>query len=497
MKKILFASFSLAALLFFSACKNDEITIEKVLPKHSVSYNVSTQEMYDTFGQVNFIRENYLREDTLCIGVTTFVYDSNGDLVDSKMTSLKNFNAAQQNFENLVEGKYTFITIETLLNPIKNFKSSCWSFDDSDKISTLKITQTGRPSRVNILGVCTETVSVSNDVSLNVTPKAIGSLINFHCYNFDKSKFVKLGFGTQDILNYYSLDPMIQGKDKYNKNLTASGNFNLRCSITTERASQGYYIPTYVLESEIDWKNAAQDESNANTSSWWTWKSSSATLEDGKTYEAGFYFWFSEGDDDYAGSFFGDQTDFDVWKKENDDLIKSLTAVYEEPYTTWGGTVASVKSYMSDYNFGGTNTNDNGSYILWYYGKNREDEIDYYFESATGGLFMSYVFLNPENVGEDELSSAFNDMGYTFVGSGDGYATYKKSSTVYIEVGLNSQNYWYVAYYNPATLARQKSPAKSVRAMAHKRKIKNSYDRSALMNKLRSCEKAISEEINR
>ena len=109
MKKILYASFPLAALLFFSACTNDDITIEKVLPKHSVSYNVSTQDMYDTFGQVNFIRENYLREDTLCIGVTTFVYDSNGELVDSKMTSLKNFNAAQQSFENLVEGKYTFI----------------------------------------------------------------------------------------------------------------------------------------------------------------------------------------------------------------------------------------------------------------------------------------------------------------------------------------------------------------------------------------------------
>ena len=209
MKKILFALFSLTALLFFSACTNDDITIDKVLPKHTVSYNVSTQEMYDTFGQVNFIRENYLREDTLCIGVTTFVYDSNGELIDSKMTSLKNFNAAQQSFENLVEGTYTFITVETLLNPLNNYKSSCWSFDDSEKISTLKITQTGRPSRVNILGVCSETISVSDAISLNVTPKAIGSLINFHSYNFDKSKFVKLGFGTQDVLNYYSLDEKI------------------------------------------------------------------------------------------------------------------------------------------------------------------------------------------------------------------------------------------------------------------------------------------------
>ena len=281
------------------------------------------------------------------------------------------------------------------------------------------------------------------------------------------------------------------------RNLTASGNFNLRCSITSERASQGYYIPTYVLESEIDWKNAAQDDSNANTTSWWIWNSKSATLEDGKTYEAGFYFWFSEGDNDYADSYFGDQAGFDTWKKGNDDFVKSLTAVYEEPYTTWGGTVASVKNYMSSYNLGGTNTNDDGSYVLWYYGKNREDEIDYYFESATGGLFLTYVFLNSEDVGEDELSSAFNEMGYTFVGSGEGFSTYKKSSDVYIEVGLNSQKYWYVAYYNPAMFARQHAPAQSVRAMAQKREVKNSYDRGSMMNRLRSCEKAILDEANR
>ena len=255
-----------------------------------------------------------------------------------------------------------------------------------------------------------------------------------------------------------------------------------------------------MLESEIDWMNAAQDDSNANTSSWWTWKSSSATLEDGKTYEAGFYYRFSVGDDDYASSFFGNQAGLDVWKKENDDFIKSLTAVYEEPYTTWGGTVASVKSYMSNYNLGGTNKDDNGSYILWYYGKNKEDEIDYYFESDTGGLFLAYVFLNSEEVGDDDLFSAFNEMGYTFVGSGDGYSTYKKSSTVYIQVGLNSQNYWYVAYYNPAQYARKHTPSKAIRTFASKRSVSRqtrriSFDRSILIDKLHSYDDVMSVKL--
>ena len=492
MKKVLFASLSLAALLFSSACTNDDITIEKVLPRHSVSYNVSTQDMYDTFGQVNFIRENYLREDTLCIGVTTFVYNSNGELVDNKVTTLKNVNSAQQIFENLVEGSYTFITVETILNPINNNKSRCWSFDDINNMSTLNISQIRRPSRINILGVCTQKVLVSGDETIAATPKAIGSLINFHCYNFKNSNYYNLGFGTQDILKYYSLSPDVQGKDKYNRDLTASKEFNLRGAITPE-SSETKYLPIYVLESDIDWKMGIQDESRYNTTSWLNYPSKNAILEDGKVYEAGFYYLFDEVEETY----FGDMAGLNSWKTELDGLVKSLTAVYEEPFTTWGSSVASVKSYMANYNFGGTNTNDNGSYVLWYYGKNREDEIDYYFESANGGLFMAYVFLNSEEVGEDELSSAFNELGYTYVGSGDGYSTYKKNPDVYLEVGLNEQNYWYVAYYNPAMLARQYSPARSIRAMIPKREFKNSYDRRSIMNKLRSCDKAISEETNR
>lgn len=497
MKKYIYLSLFLVASLFFSACTNDDIKIDKLLPKHTVTYNVSTQGMYDTFGQTSYVRENYLREDTLCIGITTFVYDTNGRLVDSKLATIKNFNSTPQTFDNLLEGQYTFVTIETMVNPINNNKSSCWSFDDTENLSTLKITQTRKPSRVNILGVCYETVSVANDVSVSVSPEAIGSFINFHCYNWENSKYLNLGFATQDILKYYSLDPKLSRKDRFNRDLTASDHFNIRGTLRTESASQGYYLPIYILESDIDWSNAGQDESSINTSSWTPWATHSTTLEDGKVYETGFYFLYSENDNNYADSYFGDKNGFNSWKKDWDDLMASLTAVFVEPYTTWGGSVASVKTYMSNYNLGGTNTNDDGSYVLWYYGNNREEEIDYYFESATGGLFMAYVFLNSEEVGEDELSSTFNELGYTFVGSGDGYSTYKKSSDVYVEVGLNNQNYWYVAYYNPATLARQYARTRSVRAMAPKRELKSSYDHSSLMNKLRSCDKAFSEKVNR
>lgn len=498
MKKKIFLSLSLVTSLLFSACTNDDIIIDRVLPKHSVTYNVSTQGMYDTFGQTSYVRENYLREDTLCIGITTFVYDSKGNCVDSKLTTIKNFNSTSQTFDNLLEGQqYTFVTIETLVNPINNNKSSCWNFDDTESLSTLKITQTRRPSRVNILGVCYETVSVSNDVSVNVTPEAIGSFINFHCFNWDNSKYLNLGFATQDILKYYSLDPKLSRKDRFNRDLTASDHFNIRGTLRTEYASQGYYLPIYLLECDIDWSNAGQDESKINTSSWTPWATHNATLEDGKVYENGFYFLYSNNDDNYADSYFGDEEGFNSWKKDWDDVFKSLTAVFVEPYTIWGGSVSTVKTYMSSYNLGGTNTNDDGSYVLWYYGKNREDEIDYYFESATGGLFLAYVFLNPENVGEDELSSAFNEMGYTFVGSGDGFTTYKKSLDVYVEVGLNSQNYWYVAYYNPTMFARKYSSLKTPRDFAPKHEIsmktsKETYDRSVVLEKLHKSEKAIS-----
>ena len=105
--------------------------------------------------------------------------------------------------------------------------------------------------------------------------------------------------------------------------------------------------------------------------------------------------------------------------------------------------------------------------------------------------------MNSEEVGEDELASAFNDMGYTYIDSGENYKTYMKSSSVYIEVGLNAQNYWYVAYYDPALLVKQYSSPREVRTYAPKQDTSRltsevAIDKSSVKRKLLKCEKAFS-----
>jgi hypothetical protein len=164
--------------------------------------------------------------------------------------------------------------------------------------------------------------------------------------------------------------------------------------------------------------------------------------------------------DGNTGSYFGDVAGYEDWKqkceKYNIDLASST--IYMEPYLTWGGTVASVKSYMSAYNAGNDGklvTNEDGTYTMWYYGKYKELETDYYFTTETGGLTNAILFFDSESIGEDDLLKVFGEFGYTFLVSEDGaylYAT--KDELSYVYLGLNNQKHWVVNYFSSKTSTR-------------------------------------------
>lgn len=498
MKKILFTAFSLVSMLFMASCSNDEITIDKTLPKHSVSYNVSTQDMYDTFGVVDEFRNDYLRDKNLCIGIFTYLYDSNGELIDNKTSTSSNFNIVQQSFDNLIEGQYTFVTIETLVDPNNGNKSDCWSLDDMQKLSTAKISQNSLAGKGNILGVSTEEVKISENISVSATPKALGSIVNFFCYNFDKSNCVKLGFGTKDLLNYYSLDPQVMGKDKYNMDLSATDKFNLRCSLTAANSATKYSI-AYILEPEISWMTAFQDESNAGTSTWRVKTPEYAALETGSEYCSGFYYYTYKGNE-YIPAYFGDFVGLYSWKTDLDDYVKSLTMLFKEPCLQWGASVETVKSCMTDYQYGNFKQTSDGDYNLWYHGKYRESEIDYYFDTSTDGLFTSVVFFDSNSVGEDEITSAFNELGYEFVKSFNEDQIYSKGNDTYIQFGLNGTNDWYVIYVNryhtaaaPFRFNNEKVRTRNIgkRATTYVKKLDKNFVRDQLM----ICEEAISKSL--
>lgn len=510
MKKILFAAFSLVSMLFIASCSNEDITIDKTLPKHSVSYSVSTQGMYDTFGIVDDVRNDCLRDNSSNVGVLTYLYDAKGELIDSKITTLNNFNIAQQTFDNLEEGQYTFVTIETLVNPDNENKPYCWRIYDMEKLSTAKISQfreDGKsyyPTEIfDVLGVSTEIVSVSNDVSVTVYPKALGSIVHFYCFNFDKSEYANLAFGTKDIINYYILDPKVEGGDKFYKNTSEDNKFNYRCGLPAAN-SNGKGVSAYVLEHDIEWYAGYQNKNMEGTDNWiltYPENNNKATLEMGANYYMGYYYYEKNGDD-YVGIYFGDYDGFILWKKNMDDYVSSLELkLFEEPYLNWGSSVSDVRTNMSAYEEFGLVPLEDLGYLLVYYGKNKVGEIDYYFRNQTSDLYAARLLLDSQIVGEDEIYKAFEDFGYTYFNSGDNFTTYKKDSKTYIEVGLNINNFWYVFYYDPnAPEFSQQMQFNRANTLApswlnNKNNKVNTFDFNSLKVSLRICENAISNKI--
>ena len=128
----------------------------------------------------------------------------------------------------------------------------------------------------------------------------------------------------------------------------------------------------------------------------------------------------------------------------------SANVLYRQPYLVWGGSVSAVKSYMSGYKAGNDAPETSGNYyLLWYYGKDKEIEIDYYFKTNTGNLQYVNVFFE-STIGEDEIQSQFIQDGFSF-------ALYDEDNNVYYYLSSdektvaafmkNSEGYWVVQYY--------------------------------------------------
>ena len=502
MKKILFTALSLIVMLFITSCSNEDIEIATVGKKYTLSYNVSTQGMYDQFGLTEDIQENILRKESAVIGVMTFIFNSEGLLVEEDTKTLFTFNPVNQLFE-LPEGSYTIITIETLLNPDNNNESAKWSINDKENLNTIKIKQKYiEAGKYDVLGVYSDMIQITKNSDLMVTPHAIGSIINFYCYNWGNSEFANLGLCTKDVLDYYLLNPKLPHSNKYIEDKTLSGYTNVRGRISVD-LTENKYKKVYVLESDIDYVPSAQKEEDIEKHLWTSsWKGNNITLEDGKSYEFGFYFLYKEGNSNYAISTFADSySDLLAWKEEIDNELNQSNILFKEPYLTWGGSVSAVKSYMSGYKVGNDGNlleYEDGTYCLWYYGKNKETEIDYYFTSKTGGLTNAILFFDSEVVGEDDLANAFSELGYIFVMSEGGYTYYvTKDGLNFVEIGLNNSNFWFVNYFSSTNSAKKHISNKNF-APKHtntQRSVnKLNCDKSSIIDKMRECEKLMQQE---
>ena len=84
MKKTFLSAYLLIALLLTTSCNNEEISVETVAPIHSLTLNISSQGIYDEFELTSDIKNSFLREGGYGIGIFSYVYDANGNIVDRK-----------------------------------------------------------------------------------------------------------------------------------------------------------------------------------------------------------------------------------------------------------------------------------------------------------------------------------------------------------------------------------------------------------------------------
>lgn len=485
MKKLIYSIIALATL-FVISCSNEDIEIVTKNNVKSVKCNVDVLELYKTFGVADNLVDKYLRDRSGAIGIYAYLYDNNGNAVDSILQTTFTTSTASLTFNKIEGGQYTLVLIETLVNPDDGNKPDAWNVINSKKLSTLAIKQIDiMASPYDAVGAKTLALTVSDkDLSINVVPDPLGSRINYYSRNVENFNVAKIGFGTTDILDQYKLDPMLRESDRYVVDLSQKGKFNLRCSLTKEKILDGYHNLSYVLEDEIEWIPCYQTEGQVGTTTWsMPTQKSTVKLESGKTYYAVFYYldklntmaWDIFESVEEANNFITECEERNVSSEPGDVL-------YFSPYTNWNsGTVSAVKNYMSKYSLKQDITADeDGNYNMVYMDEEKDVRYLYSFKTSSSGLTDSYVILDANVVTTEQVKRHLTaNEKYQYQGTEDGTDFYSNGTTSIIvwTATANGYNYLYVNYYNPASYTRgDQNRAKAVKT------IKKRFEKSVPSN---------------
>ena len=429
MKKYSFAILALLSVLFAS-CSNDDIEITRIDPSHDLSLNISTSPLYDAFGRSDYESVWLSRSYNYQVGIFTFVYDEKGDLVEKESSFVKTLQNIRQSF-NLIEGNYTIVTVETLVDADNDYKSDYWIIDDFDKLSTIKLLDNGEENYIywdGVVGVATQNITVTGDQTENITPMPLGSLVQIVAMNFDKSSYDFLAFNTKDVPLGRMLSPNVTERyiyDEYNERNV----WGYRGYFYQDEFSATENMTIYILESgELNWCFGPSNVVDGHIESWYAYPGTNAryTIEAGKEYQALIRY---KGEGLGCDAYMGTHSEVLNWYNNlepigGNDLIPEL-------YMTWGGTVANVQSAMNGYTLttgssGRAVAQSDGSYMIDYNGKGKESKIMYYFTSATTGLFEADVQYSKTSVSSSDILTYLNSN-YVYLAEESGTYMYSTS----------------------------------------------------------------------
>ncbi|MBP5776818.1 MAG: hypothetical protein J6W56_04640 [Prevotella sp.] len=472
MKKVLFGLMAIMIGLF-SSCSNDEINVNVVPtpePPRTLSLSISTTPGFEPFG-IDYYKNQLLNNNQpYYIGVKTYLYDDSGIIVDSVNSYTKTFNQVDQTFANLKRGSYTAVTVETLVNSDYQYTSDYWDIIGASQLNTLAIKMNSTSFVVywgGVIAVASKVITIaSEDEAVSLSPSPMGALVDVHYLDFNKSSYTLAALYSKNKPIGMSLNPNVRDSERYlyDEYLETHTWDRRDYEYSSTGFTEGDYSHTvYLIEQgDLNWCFGAQTPEDDGRFTAYPNSSSHFTLENGKYYYAGFCYKGGTKGSDCEAAFCKTLAELQEWYNSIDKSNQDQDLLFKEPYLVWGGTVSAVQTHMSSYSPGNSAPEASGDfYLLWYYGKYKEIETDYYFTSSTGGLAWVNMFFE-SSVGEDEIMSELTNNGYTLAEYDSSEETYYYLSSDQKTVARflkNSEGYWLVQYYGYSSSARARGDA--------------------------------------
>lgn len=421
MKKYIIMIVSAMVLVFTSCTNSEEI---EIIQTNDIAFEINAQSIYDEFSFTYSIK-NLLRDKTYAVGITSFVYDANGSLVDSTVTYTYNLNSVRHSYTSIPEGKYTAVFVQTLVYADNDFLPWDYRLEGCENLSTLEIKQIDAPYWYAVIGVATQEFTLDGS-TIQVTPEALGSVINCNFFDFTVSPCVNVAVGTEEIYCGYKLDPSIPEESRYLTKLSASDNFYLLGETDVVEDEERFDI--YVLGKSLSYRFYYQTEKNAGTQTWNYLKNTyNADLSTGETTYIGYAYGNDENGTVY--NYYGNYSGMLNWYNNlSVERPQPQGALLPSLNLNWGCSVSNVQKTMNGYSMqvgeaGRAIIQNDGSYAIAYDGKGKETTIAYFFTSATTGLYEADVLYPKEFVTSDEILNYLNEN-YVYLTSQEGIYMY-------------------------------------------------------------------------
>lgn len=491
MKKLLFLSAVLAILL--GSCSNDDID---VTTKGDLTFNVSTQSVYDEFGIADKFKQDLLTKG-YSVGVYTYIYEKSGKLVASDSIYSESFQRVSLQFPQIETGDYDIISMEMVVDN-DNHKSPNWIILGQEDISTIRIENIALMQTYwyAAVGVSNFSISVSHDSSnqYDVEPKGIGAIVNLECSNFGNSPFARAAFYTKDSPSARYLSSSYKGNDRYIYNkYTDKNTWIKRADIVGNPTIDGDYVTwAYILEEssvECCFGAALRGSNGEIESSFYSFPSNGFKydFEDNHVYYAGFF--FNRIDSDYIYCDYNICTSYEEWynwnKKQYENLPTTPTTPVEKnpkPYLTFGETYNTVNSYMNSTTMTQATTGYGDDYFYAQYINQSKSVIyQYNFNTNKDNLNQTLIGYSTDSYNltsaKEELEELIGVKG-TYKSDLDGYfySTSNYLGLLYEEEDL------IMALFIPST--SNSAPSKSDIKQFKKKQIKHPALKSKKNNKM-------------